>query len=336
MSIPVRVRWVNVVATVAAAAVLSLIAAPGAALAEPGDEGSNPTLAEVLETANRGYIDAKTKLDASQKRQAELAQQATDIEAKLAVKTREAQSIAATLYRTGRIGIAAVLLDNGSPDSFLEKATIVNTIAARDDRKIRELNQLRRELAEARSKIEAEITLQQQQLSEMDKRKREVERALAVAGPATGGWVYANSPVADPAPRRADGSWAPESCNNDDPTTTGCLTARTVHALAQARAAGFTRYTACYRPGGPYEHPKGRACDFSSERTSFGGVATGDDRFYGNNLAAYLVRNADRLGVLYTIWFKQIWTPAAGWHSYGGAGGDPSSDHTNHVHLSVY
>jgi hypothetical protein len=53
-------------------------------------------------------------------------------------------------------------------------------------------------------------------------------------------------------------------------------------------------------------------------------------------LAAFFVRNAERLGVLYVIWFKQIWTPAAGWHRYGRAGGDPSSDHTNHVHVSLY
>jgi hypothetical protein len=38
---------------------------------------------------------------------------------------------------------------------------------------------------------------------------------------------------------------------------------------------------------------------------------------------------------MYVIWFKQIWTPAAGWHHYSGVAGDPSSDHTNHVHLSI-
>jgi len=58
-------------------------------------------------------------------------------------------------------------------------------------------------------------------------------------------------------------------------------------------------------------------------------------RRYGNDLAAFFVRNADRLGVLYVIWYRQIWLPANGWRSYGGSYGDPSSDHTNHVHLSV-
>ena len=84
-----------------------------------------------------------------------------------------------------------------------------------------------------------------------------------------------------------------------------------------------------------YEHPKGRACDFSTQYQGFGGVATGEARLYGNNLAAFLVRNADRLGVLYVIWYKQVWFPATGWRTYTLAAGDPSSDHTNHVHLSV-
>ena len=65
-------------------------------------------------------------------------------------------------------------------------------------------------------------------------------------------------------------------------------------------------------------------------------MATGGDRVYGNNLAAFFVRNASQLAVLYVIWYRQIWLPATGWRSYGGANGDPSSDHTNHVHLSVY
>ena len=40
--------------------------------------------------------------------------------------------------------------------------------------------------------------------------------------------------------------------------------------------------------------------------------------------------------MLYVIWYRQIWLPSSGWKSYSGGNGDPSSDHTNHVHLSVY
>ena len=46
------------------------------------------------------------------------------------------------------------------------------------------------------------------------------------------------------------------------------------------------------------------------------------------------MKNASRLGVLYVIWFRQIWMPGTGWRSYSGSG-SPSAAHTNHVHLSV-
>jgi peptidoglycan DL-endopeptidase CwlO len=324
-----------VAGSVLAGAAVAGLAGPAAA--QPGDEGGTPTLGQALEAANRGYLDAQAALDASKRRQAELNQRAAEAEKLLAEKTAEAAGIAATAYRTGPLSAASAMLDSASPDRFVDRAMALKGFATRNDRKLRELNRLRRELASAREKIDAEVTLQEQQVAAMAKQKQETEKALAaVGGRATGGYVSASSPLAKPAPRRPDGSWPPESCTIDDPTTGGCLTPRMLHALQQAKAAGFTRYVACHRPGGPYEHPKGRACDFAAQASGFGGVATGGDRVYGNNLAAYFVRNANQLGVLYTIWFEQIWTPAAGWRAYRGGGGDPSSDHTNHVHVSVY
>jgi len=122
----------------------------------------------------------------------------------------------------------------------------------------------------------------------------------------------------------------------DDPSTGGCLTPRTYHAYQQTKAAGFNHYVSCFRSGGSGEHPKGRACDWAAAVSGFGGVASGAERDYGNRLASYYLGNADRLGVMYVIWFRQIWMPGLGWRTYNSGGGDPASDHTNHVHLSVY
>jgi hypothetical protein len=140
---------------------------------------------------------------------------------------------------------------------------------------------------------------------------------------------------ASAARRNSDGSLPGESCSVNDPTTSGCITPRTLHAMQQAKAAGFKRFVSCFRPQGSGEHPKGRACDFASDKGGFGGVASGSSRDYGNRLANYFINNAGRLGVLYVIWFKRIWLPSSGWKSYSRGNGDPSSDHTNHVHLSM-
>jgi hypothetical protein len=193
--------------------------------------------------------------------------------------------------------------------------------------------------AQAKNAIDLEVKEQQKQVTVMAKKKQQAEQALAIAGggAARSGFINANSPLAKPAPKNSDGSWPKESCSVSDPSPGGggCITPRTLNAYQQARAAGFKRYTGCFSQRSSGEHPKGRACDFSAASGGFKNEnASGGDRTYGDNLAAYLVKNASRLGVLYVIWYRQIWHPGTGWASYSGSGG-PNATHTNHVHLSV-
>jgi hypothetical protein len=331
-----------IVAVLALALSAGVAASPVAAAPTPGptgapNEGGSPSLREVLEAAAKGHIEAKARLDSSRRRQLGLNLELRQVQARLARLTEEVGVVAAESYRMGRLTPVAMLLNSASPDLFLERAAGLDLIAQREGRAVTALAQTRNQLARAKSALDAEVVEQQKQLAIMAKRKREAERALAaVGGRPSGGYVSINSPLAKPAPRNADGSWPRESCTIDDPTTSGCITPRMLHALRQAQAAGFTRYVSCYRSSGSGEHPKGRACDFAAARNGFANVsATGGDRTYGNNLAAFFVKNASRLGVLYVIWYRQIWMPGTGWRSYSG-GGSPAADHTNHVHLSVY
>jgi hypothetical protein len=309
-------------------------AEPGAA----GPEGGTASLRDQLDAAARGFNDAAARLDASKARQAQLAEQVRVTETELARRTDQVGVIAATAYKGGTISGIAALLDSGSPAGLLERAVTLNTQARVSDGELRRAKQTKTELTRQQAALDAEIKVAQDQLAEMDKRKKAAEKALAgVGGAATSGvGGSGGGSAAGAVARRADGSLAPESCNQKDPTTSGCLTPRTLHALQQTQAAGFNHFVACYRPqqdGG--EHPKGRACDFAAASGGFGGVATGADKDYGNRLAAWFIANAKNLGVLYVIWFRQIWMPGTGWRAYNSGNGDPSSDHTNHVHLSV-
>ncbi|WP_341717086.1 hypothetical protein QQG74_24575 [Micromonospora sp. FIMYZ51] len=317
------------------------------------DEGGTPALRAQLEAASKGYLDAKAALDRSVKRQKELAKQLSTTEQQLGERTAKVAEIASQAYRTGRLGAASALLNSGTPAGFMDRAAALDVVAANEDRAVRELQATRDEIRKTKQALDLEIQEERKQVAVMAKRKEQAERALTVANERAEAAERAaaaaeratraptssrgSSPTAKPAPRNANGSWPKESCSVNDPTpANGCITPRTLHALNQAKAAGFTRYVSCYRSGGSGEHPKGRACDFAAQKNGFGGAATGGDRTYGNNLAAYFVNNSDRLAVLYVIWYKQIWLPSSGWKSYSGARGDPSSDHTNHVHLSVY
>jgi hypothetical protein len=311
-------------------------AAPGDPTGAPDEGTANMTLGELLEKANGDFLDAQGILEVSKKHQAELATQIESMQRELDLILAEVNVIAGAAYRTGGVRTAAALLQSQNTETFIERTMMVNTIARYNDRQLGRLTKLQTELADAKKAVDAEVAQQQAQTDVMAKKQKDAETALVKMGGKANGYVSASSALAAPAPRNANGSWPKENCIIDDPTTTGCITARTLHAAQEARKAGFTRFYSCFRPSGPYEHPKGRACDFAAAANGFGGVATGGDKTYGGNLAAFFVRNASALGVLYVIWFRQVWTPAAGWHSYSGGNGDPSSDHTNHVHLSVY
>jgi peptidoglycan DL-endopeptidase CwlO len=67
-------------------------------------------------------------------------------------------------------------------------------------------------------------------------------------------------------------------------------------------------------------------------------VATGGDKAYGDQLASWLIANASRLAVEYIIWYDRIWhvTNPGVWKAYSRGNGDPASDHTNHLHVSIY
>ncbi|MFE9202805.1 coiled-coil domain-containing protein [Micromonospora sp. NPDC006431] len=338
MTAPLR-RWLTPVVAVLTA--FAIVAGPTPALAAPntpnpsGHEEDNdpPLITEVIDAANRGFLQAKAKLDKSKQRQLQLALEIRAAQADLDALRPQVSQIATQSYRTGRIGAMALLLESNAPDSFVQRASALDELNLMNAQKLAEVNAAKNRAEQAKIALDAEIREQQKQTNAMRREKAEAEKALRLVGGRgfTAGLVAATSPVARIAPgRTADGGWKPESRSVKDPTTSGYITPRTLHMYKEVKRAGFDRFVGCYRPGGPWEHPKGRACDWSLQRSGFSPWHNNDMRMYGNNLAAFLIRNADRLGVYYVIWNRQIWFPATGWKSYSGP-----SNHTDHVHVSL-
>ncbi|MFJ8580365.1 coiled-coil domain-containing protein [Micromonospora sp. NPDC093277] len=316
------------------------LAPAGTAVAAPTpsapDEGGSKQLRQALEAAAKGHIEATARLDNSKRRQTELNTQLKQLELRLVELNSQVGEVAAQSYRLGRMTPVSALLASSDPGSFLQRAAELDVMAQRDSKRLRALNEAKTEAAQAKLAIDAEIREQQKQLAILAKKKRDAEMALAKVSSGGGAGFSGSSASAKPAPRNSDGSWPSESCSVNDPTTSGCITPRTLHMVQQAKAANYKRYVSCFRSGGDGEHPKGRACDFSAATGGFENVsATGGDRSYGDSLANYLKNNASKLGVMYVIWYRQIWMPNTGWRSYSG-GGTPAGDHTNHVHVSMY
>jgi len=314
------------------------------ALAAPGDsgddgEGGSKTLIQQLDAASRGYLEAKDALAGSQKRQAELTAVIKKLDAELGPRQATVDKIVRQSYTAGRLGPMSALLSASSTGAFLDRAETLQTVAYRENEAVADLRGNRDQQAKAKLAVDQAIRDQQKQLNLMAKRKVQAENALKEANagqddPQAGDGA-SSSKTATAAPRNADGSLPAQGCSVNDPTTSGCITPRLLHAMQQAQGAGFTHFVACFRHQSTGEHPKGRACDFAADKGGFGGVASGSSKDYGTRLANYFISNADRLGVLYVIWFRRIWLPSSGWKAYSGGNGDPSSDHTNHVHLSV-
>lgn len=350
---PARRRLATVLAALVATTGLALAAPTSASaaprpLAAPGDsgddgEGGSKSLIQQLEAASKGFVEAKEALARSKKRQQELSVQLKKIDAQLGPKQAALDDIVQQSYRTGRLGPMTALINASSADSMLDRVQTLEMVAVKQDRAVRDLKDTKARQQRAKAAIDTAVRDQQRQLGIMAKRKDQAENALKAANAAsaattsadTGSSGGGNSAAAAATRRNSDGSLPGESCSVNDPTTSGCITPRTLHALQEAKKDGFTRFVACFRHQNSGEHPKGRACDFAADKGGFGGDATGSSKDYGNRLADYFIDNASRLGVLYVIWFRRIWLPSSGWKSYSGAGGDPSSDHTNHVHLSM-
>ncbi len=345
--LPVRRRAAQLFAA-CAATLIALSCVTGPAVGAPTPSPSNPPSAAAadpdgrvgslqgnLEAAARDYLDAKAKLEYSQKRQVEITAELKIIEQDLAQLEVDVGAIAAAAYRGQRARLTTlVMLDGSSPDTLLHNTTTITYMVSRDDQKIHRLLSQRQSDADEKAALAAATEDQKVQVKAKAKAKDDAERALNYSDP-TGGFK-AGPATAEPSPRNPDGTWSPQSCTEKDPTTSGCLTTRTLHALEQARVAGFTRYTACWRAGTFAEHPLGRACDFAANANGFVDArASGTDKEYGDRLAAWFLSNADRLAVLYVIWYKQIWMASTGWRAYSGDG-TASGDHYNHVHLSVY
>ncbi|BFU47163.1 hypothetical protein KRMM14A1004_54000 [Krasilnikovia sp. MM14-A1004] len=312
-----------------------LMVAPTAAHADP--EGGTKTLRDALESAARGHLEATAKLNASKKRQVQLGDILKRAQADAVRMQGQVEVTAGRAYRYGRVTTMTMLLNSSSPDAFLDRMSRLDMMAQLDGRALTDYRRAVDTTKAAQLAIIREIAQQQKQVDILARKKKEAEAALASVGGGrvAGGFIDANSPLAKPAPRNSDGSWPKESCTVNDPTTSGCITPRLLNAYQQARSAGFSHYTSCFSERSSGEHPKGRACDFSANASTFRNVAaTGSDKNYGDRLAGYFVKNASRLGVMYVIWYRQIWLPNTGWRAYSASGG-PAAVHTNHVHLSV-
>lgn len=339
-----RIRLARTLIASLVAIVLILAAPATAGWADPDPDGnSNGTLEDAVGDISAQLQDAQAKVTASVARQAQLQETLTRTNLTLARLNASAGEVASAMYKgAGGVSQANVILGAATPEDLLDRLAAVHMFAEEQNLVLRDLQRIQEEGKKEQEALNNEVAAQRNAEAQLAAQKSKLDKLLgtAVGGPSG---VIVPAPTAEQAPRNSDGSWPAETKSITDPTGTGGkLTARTIRAYNEVKKAsvpdfpgGFNHFVKCWRTQSWGEHPKGRACDWAAHATGFAGKAAGSDYNYGCRLAGWLIGNSDRLGVLYVIWYKMIWIPGRGWHKYTTEGGDPSGDHTNHVHMSM-
>ncbi|MFC3494099.1 hypothetical protein [Glycomyces rhizosphaerae] len=301
---------------------------PTPAAAEPDEE----TLEADLTAAIEAVADAQDEVDAANARAAELETKIGETQALFDELTTDLNEYAVYLHTEGDLQTTNAILGAENSSDLVDIMTYTGFLGDERAALMTDAGALLDQLEAERAAHADEVEAANAALEESEKAVEDLEEELEelqaenASGPGSDGGA--------PAAEGYDGDGG--GCTEDDPTTSGCLTPRTLHMYNETLEAGFDHYVSCYRSGGSGEHPLGRACDWAADESGFQNEdATGDDKTYGDQLASWYVNNADALEVEYVIWYNEFWSPSSGWKSYTGGNGDPASDHTNHVHVSM-
>ncbi|MET9956398.1 NlpC/P60 family protein [Streptomyces sp. NPDC006339] len=180
-----RPARVTVLTAAAATAATALGAVP--ATADPGGATPESTRATVdrlfeeAEKATEGYNRADEKAD----RLRTTVSQAQDSLARGQERINRMRgalgSVAGAQYRSGGMDPALALLLSSDPDSYLERASVLDRATARQGAALGELRRELRELAQERTEASRALAELERSRAEVAKHKRTVERKLAEA-----------------------------------------------------------------------------------------------------------------------------------------------------------
>ncbi|GLW10856.1 peptidoglycan-binding protein LysM [Microtetraspora sp. NBRC 13810] len=227
-------------------------------------------------------------------------------------------TIAQLRYQNHDTGLPALMFgENIGGAALLEQlaaeqqAHVEGFATARDERE-----KAAQEAGELTDRIRGQAEDVNRRRKEAEKLIGDIERKLDQLIPAASG-------------RRPDGSWAPELPGGGDN-----ITPRTRLMRDEVRERFAFGTIGCYRVDTSGEHPLGRACDFML--SGGGAMPTADRLAMGDQAAAWVIKNAGKLGVKYVIYKQRIYNIGApGWRGMSDRG-SITQNHWDHVHVSMY
>ncbi|WP_189884064.1 C40 family peptidase [Streptomyces xantholiticus] len=179
---PSRTRVTVLTATAAAAVALTAQTAQ----AEP-----KPSKSEVKEKVDKLYEEAEhatEKYNGAKERQEKLDEQIDVLQDKVARGQEELNtlrdslgSVASAQYRTGGIDPSVQLFLSGDPDTYLDKASALDQLGAKQTEAIQEIQAKQRTLAQQRQEAQGKLKDLAETREELGEKKKEVQGKLAAA-----------------------------------------------------------------------------------------------------------------------------------------------------------
>lgn len=297
-----RMWRVAVLATVLAGLLGLPAAEPALADPSPAELRKLTKQATQLSERYRGQIQVLEEIRVQAKK-------ATDTSGNLEAQLRAAQAevgrIAQSVYMVGPVDGMQLLAPSVDPYKLLGQAANMIYMADERTKRVESIQKLIDKSKEAKLNANEKIEKLRKEIKTMLSRRKEIERLLNKYG--------------FQQPGGAEG-----------------LTPRLISVRAEIMQNFPMKYgVGCLRPGDPGEHGKGRACDFMMSRG--GTMAAGADAANGDALAAWLIKNGARLGVMYIIWKQRYYDirSGGGWDPMSDRGG-VTANHYDHVHVSVF
>ncbi|MGW2302085.1 NlpC/P60 family protein [Streptomyces sp. NPDC001809] len=179
-----RPARVTVLTAAAATAAATLGAVPASADPGAGPAATRATvdrLFEEAEKATEGYNRADEKTDALRRTVSQAQDSLARGQERINLMRGALGSVAGAQYRSGGIDPALALLLSSDPDTYLDRASALDRITARQSAALGELRREQRRLNQKRSEARATLAELERGRAEVARHKRVVERKLAEA-----------------------------------------------------------------------------------------------------------------------------------------------------------
>ncbi|MGW0809282.1 coiled-coil domain-containing protein [Nonomuraea sp. NPDC002799] len=240
-------------------------------------------------------------------------------------ESTELRAIALAEYTGGQPDQILLLTGNADPPAVIRRLALTQHLIDLQDARLRGYAKVRNDHQRAKDEATARAKELAGTIDDQEKRKKKAEKQIEKIKDKIDLLFSA------PGVRRSDGTWVPQLPQGADNITPRMALVR---QLIKERF-GVPYGIGCYRAiqdGG--EHPLGRACDFMLSRG--GTMPAGSEVGRGDEIAAWAIKNAKRLGIMYIIYRQRIWhARTGGWRTMTDRGGT-TANHYDHPHISVY